>query len=82
MAIPAMNAIANYTSGTPIPRSLPLTTHGRYPYAWRVLAKRVIPCLDVKDGRVVKGTNFLNLSDVGDPVEPAAFYDREGVGVA
>ena len=43
-----------------------------------LLAKRIIPCLDVKDGRVVKGTNFLNLRDAGDPVELAAFYDREG----
>ncbi|MDK2785267.1 MAG: imidazole glycerol-phosphate synthase subunit HisF [Bacillota bacterium] len=43
-----------------------------------MLAKRVIPCLDVKDGRVVKGTNFLNLRDAGDPVELAAYYDREG----
>jgi cyclase len=42
-----------------------------------MLAKRVIPCLDVKDGRVVKGTNFLNLRDAGDPVALAAFYDRE-----
>ncbi len=43
-----------------------------------MLAKRVIPCLDVKDGRVVKGTNFLDLRDAGDPVELAALYDREG----
>ncbi len=43
-----------------------------------MLAKRIIPCLDVKDGRVVKGTNFLNLRDAGDPVEIAAFYDKEG----
>ncbi|MDR4508448.1 MAG: imidazole glycerol phosphate synthase subunit HisF [Candidatus Brocadiaceae bacterium] len=43
-----------------------------------MLAKRIIPCLDVKDGRVVKGTNFLNLRDAGDPVEIAALYDREG----
>lgn len=43
-----------------------------------MLAKRIIPCLDVKDGRVVKGTNFVNLKDAGDPVELAAFYDREG----
>ena len=42
-----------------------------------MLAKRIIPCLDVKDGRVVKGTRFLNLRDAGDPVELAAFYDRE-----
>lgn len=39
--------------------------------------KRIIPCLDVKDGRVVKGTNFVGLRDAGDPVELAAFYDRE-----
>lgn len=43
-----------------------------------MLAKRVIPCLDVKDGRVVKGTEFLQLRDAGDPVELASFYDREG----
>ncbi len=43
-----------------------------------MLAKRIIPCLDVKDGRVVKGVKFLNLRDAGDPVELAAFYDREG----
>ena len=42
------------------------------------LAKRIIPCLDVKDGRVVKGVNFVNLRDAGDPVEQAAVYDREG----
>lgn len=42
-----------------------------------MLAKRVIPCLDVKDGRVVKGTEFLQLRDAGDPVELGAFYDRE-----
>ena len=39
--------------------------------------KRIIPCLDVKDGRVVKGTNFVSLRNAGDPVELAAFYDRE-----
>ncbi|MFD0712199.1 imidazole glycerol phosphate synthase subunit HisF [Paenibacillus sp. GCM10027626] len=43
-----------------------------------MLAKRIIPCLDVKDGRVVKGVNFVNLRDAGDPVELAATYDREG----
>jgi len=43
-----------------------------------MLMKRIIPCLDVTDGRVVKGTNFVNLRDAGDPVELAAFYDREG----
>jgi imidazole glycerol-phosphate synthase subunit HisF len=43
-----------------------------------VLAKRIIPCLDVKDGRVVKGVNFLNLRDAGDPVEAAQLYDQQG----
>ncbi len=43
-----------------------------------MLAKRIIPCLDVKDGRVVKGVNFLNLRDAGDPVEQAQVYDAEG----
>jgi cyclase len=43
-----------------------------------MLKMRVIPCLDVKDGRVVKGVNFVNLTDAGDPVEQAKLYDREG----
>ena len=43
-----------------------------------MLAKRVIPCLDVDQGRVVKGTNFLNLRDAGDPVQVAARYEQEG----
>lgn len=43
-----------------------------------MLAKRIIPCLDVHNGRVVKGINFENLRDAGDPVELASFYDREG----
>ncbi|MBI5880263.1 MAG: imidazole glycerol phosphate synthase subunit HisF [Chloroflexi bacterium] len=43
-----------------------------------MLAKRIIPCLDVKDGRVVKGVSFVNLRDAGDPVEQGAVYDREG----
>lgn len=43
-----------------------------------MLTKRIIPCLDVKEGRVVKGIQFLNLLDAGDPVELAAFYDKEG----
>lgn len=43
-----------------------------------MLAKRVIPCLDVKGGRVVKGTRFLQLRDAGDPVECARYYDRAG----
>jgi cyclase len=43
-----------------------------------VLSKRIIPCLDVRDGRVVKGVNFVGLRDAGDPVELAARYDQEG----
>lgn len=43
-----------------------------------MLAKRIIPCLDVLDGRIVKGVNFLNLRDAGDPVEQAVIYDNEG----
>ena len=43
-----------------------------------MLRKRIIPCLDVTDGRVVKGTNFVNLRDAGDPVELAKRYDEEG----
>jgi cyclase len=43
-----------------------------------MLAKRIIPCLDVTGGRVVKGINFVNLRDAGDPVEQAVIYDREG----
>ena len=42
------------------------------------LAKRIIPCLDVKDGRVVKGINFVQLRDAGDPVDNAKFYDEHG----
>lgn len=43
-----------------------------------MLAKRIIPCLDMKGGRVVKGVNFVGLSDIGDPVERAAFYEKQG----
>jgi len=43
-----------------------------------MLARRIVPCLDVKDGRVVKGTNFVQLRDAGDPVEQAAAYDAQG----
>lgn len=43
-----------------------------------MITKRIIPCLDVKDGRVVKGIQFLGLRDAGDPVELATFYDKEG----
>ena len=43
-----------------------------------MLAKRIIPCLDIKDGRVVKGINFVQLRDAGDPVEVAAAYSDAG----
>jgi cyclase len=45
---------------------------------WAMLAKRIIPCLDIKDGRVVKGVNFVGLRDAGDPVDNARLYDAEG----
>lgn len=48
------------------------------PATTSALTRRVIPCLDVTDGRVVKGVSFVNLRDAGDPVEMAAFYDAEG----
>ena len=43
-----------------------------------MITKRIIPCLDVKDGRVVKGIQFVQLRDAGDPVELARFYDDQG----
>ena len=43
-----------------------------------MLAKRIIPCLDIKDGRTVKGINFVNLRDAGDPVELGALYSAQG----
>ena len=43
-----------------------------------VLTRRIIPCLDLKDGRVVKGTHFLSLRDAGDPVELAQRYNEQG----
>src|SRR6476659_2960305 len=43
-----------------------------------MLAKRIIPCLDIKDGRTVKGTNFVNLRDAGDPVALGALYAQQG----
>src|SRR5687768_11995394 len=42
------------------------------------LTKRIIPCLDIRDGRTVKGINFLNIRDAGDPVELAKFYSQQG----
>jgi cyclase len=55
----------------------PITDH-RKPTTSTMLAKRIIPCLDVDRGRVVKGISFLNLVDAGDPVEQGSRYDREG----
>ncbi|MFN9111453.1 MAG: HisA/HisF-related TIM barrel protein, partial [Bacteroidota bacterium] len=43
-----------------------------------MLTKRIIPCLDIKDGRTVKGTNFVNLRDAGDPVELGSLYAKQG----
>ena len=43
-----------------------------------MLAKRIIPCLDIMNGRVVKGVNFVNLRDAGNPVDQARIYDKEG----
>ena len=43
-----------------------------------MFTKRIIPCLDCKNGRVVKGTNFVDLRDAGDPVEVAQMYDKSG----
>src|SRR5215210_7847797 len=43
-----------------------------------MLCKRIVPCLDIKDGRTVKGTNFVNLRDAGDPVELGALYAQQG----
>jgi imidazole glycerol phosphate synthase subunit HisF len=48
------------------------------PKGLTMLVKRIIPCLDVKEGRVVKGVNFVNLRDAGDPVELGALYDASG----
>ena len=55
--------------------AVPVPVYGKFHV---MLAKRIIPCLDVHGGRVVKGTNFLNLRDAGDPVEVAARYEQEG----
>jgi cyclase len=57
----------------------PSTKHHLPRYArYFMLAKRIIPCLDVRDGRVVKGVRFVDIRDAGDPVENAIFYDEQG----
>src|SRR5205807_637234 len=61
---------------TPPPTLSTLSLHDALPIYMHL--KRVIPCLDVDRGRVVKGTNFVDIRDAGDPVELAAFYDRAG----
>src|SRR4051812_41681092 len=53
-------------------------TFGAVASGRRGLTKRIIPCLDIKDGRTVKGTNFVNLRDAGDPVELGALYAQQG----
>jgi cyclase len=58
--------------------SLPRSQHGDDDKRIAMLKLRVIPCLDVKDGRVVKGVNFVSLRDAGDPVEQAGLYDAAG----
>ena len=61
------------------PKVLVKTRISSFSDSWRtMLAKRIIPCLDVHAGRVVKGVNFLNLRDAGDPVQIAARYEEEG----
>jgi imidazole glycerol-phosphate synthase subunit HisF len=69
----------SWTIGRPLPPFVVLTGNRQVSRAVQtMLTKRIIPCLDVKDGRVVKGVSFVNLRDAGDPVEVAAVYDREG----
>ncbi len=72
-ARPLRRAARSARGARPVAR--PPSTRGRDPVT---LKARVIPCLDVKDGRVVKGVNFVNLRDAGDPVESAIAYDRAG----
>jgi imidazole glycerol-phosphate synthase subunit HisF len=59
-------------------RPFALNQHTVFVVGVFMLAKRIIPCLDIKDGRVVKGVNFVNLRDAGDPVEQARLYDEQG----
>jgi cyclase len=59
-------------------KNLPIQEFSNSPSGAGGLTKRIIPCLDIKDGRTVKGTNFVNLRDAGDPVELGALYAKEG----
>ena len=56
----------------------PATDEGKDRAVWRQVAPRIVPCLDVKDGRVVKGIRFQNLRDAGDPADQAGEYERQG----
>jgi imidazole glycerol phosphate synthase subunit hisF (EC 4.1.3.-) len=58
--------------------SLPLGRFGGSAFGGSGLTKRIIPCLDIKDGRTVKGVNFVNIRDAGDPIELAQQYARDG----
>src|SRR5437870_3497824 len=74
---PASRASSSAARSTPAPSRCP--TRCAPPRAGpSMLAKRIIPCLDVKDGRVVKGVRFVDLRDAGDPVEAAVAYDAQG----
>ncbi len=59
-------------------QNFPLGTEGSIPLGVGGLTKRIIPCLDIRDGRTVKGVNFENIRDAGDPVELGAFYAEQG----
>ncbi len=62
-------------------KEVPLNNHAGYSTPFRGpggLTKRIIPCLDIKDGRTVKGINFENIRDAGDPVEFGALYAKQG----
>ena len=72
--LPRLNSLAQFGSLSAVSPLLSV----RLAHHDHMLAKRVIPCLDVDRGRVVKGTNFVNLRDAGDPVEVAARYEKEG----
>src|SRR5205814_3207066 len=82
--------LAAWTGGAPVDRPARLLYHEPVPrppavragaatrFRSAMLSKRIIPCLDVNRGRVVKGVNFLNLRDAGDPVEVARRYEEDG----
>ena len=77
-AWPPFPACSAPSSAAPSTRAPSICRSGRGGAVRLMLAKRVIPCLDVKDGRVVKGVRFVDLRDAGDPVEAALAYDAQG----